>query len=82
MNIEGDINWIKQELNDVTEPHLIEAIKQLLVYRRAKLEDSFYFSRDEDALKVRAEASLKSIENGNTRPLSEFKKEIENWKKK
>ncbi len=79
MDLQKDINWIKAELNNVTEPHLIEAIKQMLAYRNSKSTSSF-FSTSKIDLKERAEASLKSIEKGNTRSLSSFIKDVERWK--
>jgi len=35
MDIQADINWIMAELRNVKDPHLIEAFKQLLKYRRS-----------------------------------------------
>ncbi len=36
MDIQADINWIMAELRNVKDPHLIEAFKQLLKYRRSE----------------------------------------------
>ncbi len=79
MDIQADINWIKTELTTVTEPQLIEAIKQMLSYRKSVANRS-YFSVSKSELKERAEASLISIEKGNTRSLTDFKNEVEHWK--
>jgi len=35
MDLQTDINWIVAELKQVKDPHLIEAFKQLLIYRKA-----------------------------------------------
>ena len=35
MDLQADINWIMAELRNVKDPHLIEAFKQLLKYRRS-----------------------------------------------
>ncbi len=79
MNLQTDINWIKAEISNVREPHLIEAIKQMLAYHNSKSTGSF-FSTSKTDLKVRAEASLKSIVKGNTRSLSSFINDVELWK--
>ena len=78
MDIKSDINWIKKELDKVTEPQLIEAIKQLLAFRKTKAESTFASTAKD--LRQRAELSMKSIEKGQTRNIREFKKEIETWK--
>ena len=41
MNLQADINWIMKELQQVNDPHLIEAFKQLLIYRKTKNEKAF-----------------------------------------
>jgi len=81
MDLQADINWIKSELNKVTDPNLIEAFKNLLTYRKSNNEsDDSLFSTSVEELKSRAEISLEEVENGNTRSIDEFKKEIESWK--
>jgi hypothetical protein len=37
MDIEADKVWVLSELKSVRDPHLIEAFKQLLIYRKSKL---------------------------------------------
>jgi len=83
MNLQADINWIREELVDVKDPNLIEAFKNMLQYRKtkSKLSDNFFSTTKED-LKQRAEESLKSVERGDTRNISEFKKDVQNWKNK
>lgn len=46
-----------------------------------KTENDF-FSTSVDTMTERAKQSLKSVENGNTRSIYEFKKDIESWKEK
>lgn len=36
MDLQADIKWIQQELSDVRDKHLIEAIKNLLYFRNNK----------------------------------------------
>lgn len=83
MNIQADISWIREELIDVRDPNLVEAFKNMLKYRKTKSKssDSFFSTTKED-LKQRAEESLKSVERGDTRSISKFKKDVENWKNK
>lgn len=39
MDLQADIKWIKKELNQVSDPNLIEAFKNLLKYRKTKVEN-------------------------------------------
>ena len=48
--------------------------------KNEKQPSSSIFTTSDTLLKERAEASLKSIEEGNTRDISEFITEVENWK--
>ena len=83
MNLQADINWIREELIDVKDPNLVEAFKNMLKYRKtkSKLSDTFFSTTKED-LKQRAEESLRSVDRGDTRSISEFKKDIQSWKNK
>jgi 3-phenylpropionate/cinnamic acid dioxygenase small subunit len=83
MNIQAEISWIKAELTDVEDPNLIEAFKNMLKYRKTKnkLADTFFSTTAED-LKQRAEDSLISIEKGDAKNISEFKRDIQSWKNK
>jgi len=81
MDLQADISWIRSELKSVTDPHLVEAFKQLLTYRKAKSDlTTSFFSTTKQDLQKRAESSLESVKEGNTRNISEFKKEVESWK--
>ncbi|UZO82364.1 hypothetical protein NBT05_07780 [Aquimarina sp. ERC-38] len=42
--------------------------------------NAFYFN-DISEVHQRAKASLEAIENGKTRPINEFKSEVDHWKK-
>ncbi len=48
--------------------------------KNEKQSSSSIFTPSDTELKERAEASLKSIEEGSTRDISEFITEVENWK--
>ena len=39
MDLQADIKWIKKELNQVSDPNLIEAFKSLLKYRKNRVEN-------------------------------------------
>ncbi|MBL4653351.1 MAG: hypothetical protein JKY53_10895 [Flavobacteriales bacterium] len=81
MDLQADIDWIKSELAEVTDVNLIEAFKHLLAYRKSKADTATsFFSTTKEEMQQRAEASLKSVEQGNTRNITEFKTEVENWK--
>lgn len=79
MSLQSDIQWIKSELDNVKDPDLIEVFKRLLAYRKSKATTGFFSTTTSD-LKQRAEASLRSVEQGETRSLLSFKEELAKWK--
>lgn len=64
---------------------LLQAKKESLLSKLKKVfeeESNTFYSYDISELQKRAEASLKAIEKGETRPITEFKGEIDHWKSK
>ena len=42
MSLQADINWIKSEIDKLKDPFLVEAFKNLLIYRKQnKLDTKF-----------------------------------------
>ena len=73
-------NQLKQEIYDHIN-HDGERFLRLVysMVEREKTEKGF-FNVSTEAMRNRAERSLKSIANEKTRGLDEFKKDIESWK--
>lgn len=58
MNIQAEIKWIQNQLNEVTDPDLIAAFKNLLNYRKkktAKSGDDFQLTQEHIKLLEQAE---------------------------
>jgi len=76
MDLQADIKWIQAELLKVKDPHLIEAFKQLLTYRKTRQIEPFTSAEFVNDIKE-AEAQ---IEKGNYLPIEVFEKETKQWK--
>ena len=64
MSLQADIAWVQQEVEKVNNPHLIEALKAILLYRKDKVNDSTESSSPNDWVKNRlTEAALASEED-------------------
>jgi len=63
---------------------LLQTQKESLLTKLRKVFDeessTFYLNKISD-LQQRTEASLKAIEKGETRPIQEFKSEVDHWKR-
>jgi hypothetical protein len=75
-----EANQIKKEINDYIN-HADERFLRLIysMVESEKTEKGF-FDTTIEAMTERAKKSLKSVENGNTRSIHEFKKDVESWK--
>jgi hypothetical protein len=75
-----EANQVKQEIHDFIN-HADERFLRLVysMIESEKAENNF-FSSSVDTMITRAKQSLKSVENGNTRNILEFKKDVESWK--
>ncbi len=76
MDIQADISWIKSELDHVKDPHLIEAFKNLLNYRRsAKVSDDVHAETERMIIE-----GLDDIDNGRVTSTEDLRKEVASWK--
>lgn len=75
MNLQADIKWIQNELNNVKDPDLIEAFKRLLQFRKKSFATTI-----EDYNNDIAE-SEKDIEAGRIYSQNQIEKMNEVWKK-
>ncbi len=76
MDIETTKLELMQLLLKTQKESILSKIKNIF-----EEETDAFFSTSTSDLQQRAEASLKSIERGETRSINEFKNVVENWKK-
>jgi hypothetical protein len=75
MDIQADINWIRAELMNVRDPHLIEAFKQLLTYRKTREFEPLTKTQFVNDI-MEAEAQ---IDQGEYLSIEDFEKEAKQW---
>ena len=73
MNLEAEIKWIQSELSNVRDPHLIEAFKQLLTYRKEKQTLSM------ERLDSSLERSFSDKEASRVKPHDEIRDKYKKW---
>jgi predicted transcriptional regulator len=71
MDLQADIKWIKSELNQVTDQNLIEAFKQMLTYRKNKV--------DESNLDNALDRAINDVEEGRVKSHEEVRKKYDKW---
>ena len=71
MDVQADINWIIAELRDVKDPHLIEAFKQLLQYRKTE--------RTADQLGEALDRAMADKMEGRVVPHEEVRGKYKKW---
>ncbi len=76
MNVEGDIKWIKAEMDFVKDPLLIETFKNLLNYRRKQVE---VVSVDREMEQMMKEG-LDDIRDGKVISTKELLRQVDTWK--
>lgn len=76
MNIETTKLELMQLLLQTQKEGILTKIKTIF-----EQESNEFYSNKASDLQQRAEASLKAIEKGETRPIQEFKNEVDHWKK-
>ena len=68
-------------IDKIEDENLLAIYLQLLEHELNKGSTKGFFDTTEEEMIVRAKASLKSIEEDRTRPIADFQKEVEAWKK-
>ena len=71
MDLQADIKWIKSELNQVTDQNLIEAFKQMLTYRKNKV--------DQSNLDIALDRAIKDAEEGRVKSHGEIREKYAKW---
>ncbi len=77
MDMQADLKWIHQELDNVKDPAILEAIKNMLKYR--KKNSSKRVSLNEYNREI--EEAEKDIENGNFYTQEQVEKLVNEWLK-
>jgi hypothetical protein len=77
MDMQADINWIITELKSVKDPNLIEALKNLLVYRKRKEQtDAELSPMSIKEMEERLKQSEADIDEGRVFTTDEVKKRL------
>ena len=79
MDIKADIKWIQKELKEVKDPTFIEAIKNMLQYRK-KVSSEERISIEQYNKEL--DESIADIEAGNYHTHEEVKSMITQWGKR
>ncbi len=77
MDMQADLKWIHQELDNVKDPAILEAIKNMLKYREKN--SSKRVSLNEYNREI--EDAEKDIENGNFYTQEQVEKLVNEWLK-
>ena len=78
MDLQADLKWIQQELSNVKDPTFIEAIKNMLKYRKKVSTERISIEQYNKEL----EASEKEIEQGNFYTHEQVRERASQWGRK
>lgn len=82
MNTKVVKQTLHQLIDQIEDNELLNIYLQLLERELRKGAATKFFDAKNDELIIRAKASVKSVEGGRTRSITEFKKEVDEWKEK
>jgi predicted transcriptional regulator len=77
MNLQADLKWIHQELDKVKDPTFIEAIKNMLEYRKKVSLERISIGQYNEEIN----ASIAQIKSGKTFTHQEMGERIKQWEK-
>jgi predicted RNA-binding protein with RPS1 domain len=77
MDLQADLKWIHQELDNVKDPTFIEAIKNMLKYRKKVSLERISIEQYNEEL----DNSIQQIEEGKTFTSQEMAARIKQWGK-
>jgi polyhydroxyalkanoate synthesis regulator phasin len=81
MNAKVAKKTLHELIDRIEDDELLNLYVKLLERELRKTASQDFFKTTESDLVTRAKASLKSVEEGKTRNIKEFKKDVEAWKK-
>ncbi|MEM7109352.1 MAG: hypothetical protein AAF519_14095 [Bacteroidota bacterium] len=82
MNTQAVKQTLHELIDQIEDEELLAIYLQLLERELRKNTTSDFFNTTESELIARAKALLKSVREGNTRSITEFRKDVEAWKNK
>ncbi len=77
MDLQADLKWIRQELENIKDPIFIEAIKNMLKYRKKVSSERISIEQYNEEIN----ASITQIESGKTYTHHEMGERIKQWGK-
>ncbi len=77
MDLEADLKWIRQELENVKDPTFIDAIKNMLIYRKKVSLERISLEQYNSEI----DASIAQTENEKTYTHKEMEERIKQWTK-
>jgi hypothetical protein len=77
MDLQADLKWIHQELDNVKDPTLIEAIKNMLKYRKKASSERISIEQ----YNAEMETSIAQMESGKTYTHQQMGERIKQWGK-
>lgn len=77
MNLQADLKWIHQELDSVKDPTFIEAIKNMLKYRKKVSSERISIEQ----YNIEIDASIAQIESKKTYTHQQMGERIKQWGK-
>lgn len=77
MNIQAELNWIHKELDEVKDPNLLEAIKNILKYRKKVIQSEQRISVEQYNKEI--DESIAQIEKGEFYTHQEVKERMKQW---
>ena len=81
MDVQVAKKTLHEIIDQIEDDELLTLYVKLLEREIKKTATKDYFNTTESELIVRAKASLASVAEGRTRPIKDFKKDAETWKK-
>ncbi|QHI34931.1 hypothetical protein IMCC3317_02760 [Kordia antarctica] len=75
MDLQADLKWIHQELDTIKDPTIIEAIKDMLKYRKKTASQRISVEQYNKEIDV----SIEQIENGKTYTHQQMGERIKQW---
>ena len=77
MGLEADLKWIHEELDNVKDETVLEAIKNILKYRKKVVSERISIEQYNKEI----DASIAQIESGQTLTHQEMEERIKQWAK-
>jgi hypothetical protein len=77
MDLQADLKWIHQELDNVKDPTLIEVFKSMLKYRKKVSSERISIAQYNEEINV----SIAQIEKGETYTHQQMGERIKQWGK-